>query len=176
MKRNKLGQYASHKPFTILGIAWIVGMLTMIILGSQVKVEYEFISPIPADTFILKEVTITPTEKCDYADCWVRKYSVLFGGTHAEITRTKALVHYLLYRESGYGSNKSCGDGGKACGPLQFHKGTWEANRQRMIDAGIVSEIGDRTDMRQAIETTAWMIAQGQENQWGPYLRGDIKL
>lgn len=86
------------------------------------------------------------------------------------------MLHFLLLREQNYGGSKNCGDSGLACGPLQFHEGTYERNRKDMIDKGFVNDIGSRHDMSDAIETTAYMISIGQENQWGPVARGEIKL
>jgi hypothetical protein len=110
-------------------------------------------------------------------DEMVDKYSDKYGSSKWLKLRTKALIHYLLLRESAYGSTTNCGDHGLACGPMQFHAATYTANRQRMMKLALVDHMGSRLDMEDAIETATWMIAvKGQEKQWGPVLRGEIKL
>jgi hypothetical protein len=109
-------------------------------------------------------------------DQMVDKYSKKYGKTTYSQNRLKALTHYLLLREQNYGGSDACGDSGLACGPMQFHAGTYTANRQRMIDKKLVDHMGSRLDMEDSIETAIWMFSIGQENQWGPYYRGEIKL
>lgn len=109
-------------------------------------------------------------------DEMVDKYADKYGKTQSYKNRTKALLHFLLYREAGYGSNKNCGDSGLACGPLQFHEPTYQGYRKIMIKEGHVDHVGSRLNMEDAIETCAWAVNDGREEAWGPYMRGEIKL
>lgn len=109
-------------------------------------------------------------------DEMVHKYATKYGKTRYEQNRLKALTHFLLLREQNYGGSDNCGDSGLACGPLQFHEGTYTANRKTMIKKGLAQEMGSRLDMENAIDTAIYMFSIGQEKQWGPYLRGEIKL
>ena len=118
-------------------------------------------------------VAPTPTPKVDdLVDTYAKKY----GNTTYRQNRTKAMLHFLLLREQNYGGSTNCGDGGKACGPLQFHEPTYIAYRKIMINRGLVTELGSRLDMENAIETAAWAINDGRESAWGPVARGEIKL
>jgi hypothetical protein len=109
-------------------------------------------------------------------DLLVNEYATKYGKTLSDKHRIKVLVHFLLYREAGYGTNPNCGDSGKACGPLQYWEGTWNRMRGQMKRQGYIHEIGSRMDMEQSIETTAWAIANGHENEWGPISRNEIKI
>jgi hypothetical protein len=109
-------------------------------------------------------------------DTMVHDYSYKYGKTSYERNRIKAMLHYLLLREQNYGGSEACGDGGKACGPLQFHEPTYISYRKIMIKRGLVNDMGSRLDMEDAIETTAWAIADGRERAWGPIARGEIQL
>ena len=139
--------------------------------------SYKVISPIPKSYIVeAKEnvyITLPPKET---VDTWVDKYANKYGTTPSQINRIKVLLHFLLLKEAGYGSNKNCGDSGLACGPLQFHEPTYKGFRKIMMQKGLVKEMGSRLDMENAIETTAWAISDGRENNWGPVLRGEIKL
>jgi len=109
-------------------------------------------------------------------DSMVDLYSMRYGKTKWEQLRTKTMIHYLLLREAAYGNTKTCGDNGLACGPLQYHDATYLSFRKIMIERGLITDIGSRWDMEDSIETTAWAINDGRENNWGPILRGEIKL
>lgn len=111
--------------------------------------------------------------KAPMVDTWVALYSDKFGRTLSEKNHTKELLHCLLYNESGYGYNKGYGDSGLAGGPLQYHQSTWDGFRKIMLKRGLITEIGDRENMEQAIETTAWAIIDGRSLNWGPVYRGD---
>src|SRR3990167_8683072 len=103
-------------------------------------------------------------------DSWVSEYSEKYGKTNSQRNHIKVLLHCLLFRESGYGSNKSHGDGGLAGGPLQFHQPTWNQFRKLM---GV--ERGSRYDMESSIQTTAWALANNRGDNWGPILRQECK-
>lgn len=110
-------------------------------------------------------------------DRWVDIYcSKYFKGNQYSINRCKALTHFLLLREQNYGGSTNCGDSGLACGPMQFHAGTYTKNRKDMIKKGLTKKLGSRENMENAIETAIYMFSIGQEKQWGPVLRGEIKL
>lgn len=137
--------------------------------------------------YVTKPQTINPcadtgcSVKVVYADEFkvdelVDTYSHKYGRTSYERNRIKALLHYLLLREQNYGGSDACGDGGKACGPLQFHEPTYISYRNIMIKKGLVKDMGSRLNMKDAIETTAWAISDGREKAWGPVFRGEIKI
>jgi len=129
------------------------------------------ISPCPDDgcAFISYETPKT-------IDTLVDMYANRYGKTAWTKLRTKTILHYLLLREAAYGNTKTCGDSGLACGPLQFHDATYISFRQIMIERGLTTKIGSRWDMEDSIETAAWAINDGRENNWGPIARGEIKL
>lgn len=122
---------------------------------------------------VYAEETLSDYQKIDR---WVDIYSEKYGKTRYEINRLKALTHYLLLREQNYGGSTNCGDSGLACGPMQFHAGTYTKNRNDMIKKGLTKKIGSRENMENAIETAIYMFSIGQEKQWGPVLREEIKL
>lgn len=104
-------------------------------------------------------------------DTWVGDYVDLYFNKPSERSEMRMIMHCLLNRESVHGNNKGYGDNGKAGGPLQFHQPTWNAYRQIMIDRGIITDTGDRHDMKQAIHTAVWAIKDGRGLAWGPILR-----
>lgn len=117
----------------------------------------------------------TPTPPPDI-DKLVDTYSKKYGNSRYESNAIKVKLHFLLLKEQNYGGSTNCGDGGKACGPLQFHAPTYTAYRKLMIKKGLVTDMGSRLDMDNAIETTAWAISDGREQSWGPIARGEIKI
>ncbi|TVL99545.1 MAG: hypothetical protein CV087_17450 [Candidatus Brocadia sp. WS118] len=145
----------------LIGI-WLKPLTPHLFVSPPVKTITEAYTPTP-----------TPTPKVDDL---VDTYSKKYGKTPYKANRTKALLHFLLLREQNYGGSNNCGDSGKACGPLQFHAGTYQGYRKIMMDKGLVSDMGSRLDMEDAIETTAWAINDGRESAWGPVARGEIKL
>lgn len=108
--------------------------------------------------------------------CWVVKYATKYTNNVYDRSVMIAKLHFLLSKEAKHGNVKTCGDNSKACGPLQFWAQTWVRMRTQMLNKGLITEIGDRTNMEQAIETTAWAISTGHEKEWGPILRKEIKL
>ena len=109
-------------------------------------------------------------------DRWVDIYCDKYEISQYRMNRCKALTHFLLLREQNYGGSTSCGDSGKACGPMQFHEETYIRNRKDMIKKGLTKEMKSRLDMESAIETAIYMFSIGQEKQWGPIARGEIVL
>jgi len=79
----------------------------------------------------------------------------------------------LLRNETGHGMDKSCGDGGRACGVVQFWKDTYVSYRRIMIGRGLVKHIGSRMNPEDAIETMIWAFSDGRGRAWGPFLRGE---
>ncbi len=59
---------------------------------------------------------------------------------------------------------------------MQFHEETYVRNRKDMMKKGLVLGMGSRLDTEDAIETAIYMFSIGQENQWGPVKRKEIKL
>lgn len=160
--------------FTWLGIVWLMFMLGLVVAGSSLKVEYTFISPLTDNPIEVKEAKASDT--CNDIDCWIDEYSNKYGKTTDEKQKIKVKLHFLAYKESKYGLSETCGDSGKACGPLQFWEPTWQGYRKIMLEDNLITEIGSRLDMEQALETTAWAISTGRENSWGPLLRKEIRL
>lgn len=107
-------------------------------------------------------------------DLWVGNYTDRYFESRAQRSEVRALLHCLLNRESKHGADSGHGDGGKAGGPLQYHQPTWESYRKLMIKEGLVTEIGSRYDMEQAIHTTVWAISTNRAKAWGPVYR-DMK-
>ena len=175
--KHTRGQFANTKHYPSLGIVYLLILAGFLIAGSRVEVKYEFISPLVDGTFNTSVPQVKAAEPvCGEIDCWIDKYANKFGATTDEKQQIKVKLHFLAYRESRYGLSEGCGDSGKACGFTQFWAGTWTANRKRMLDKGLITEIGDRLNVEQAIETTAWMLSIGQDNQWGPLKRQEIEL
>ena len=158
--------------YTLLGVIWLLAITTFVILHSTIKVEYEFLSPVgEAQAIENYKLEVAKAQTCEDVDCWVDQYAHQYAKNPAEANRIKVMLHFLLYKESMYGVNTNCGDGGLSCGPLQFHQSTWERMRNQMGEP-----IGDRFDMETSIATTAWAIATGHELEWGPILRQEIQI
>lgn len=148
---------------------WFMVSMTLIVAHF---ITPSIISPCPETGCFVKTVYADEQKVDILVDTYANKY----GTTPYAKNRTKALIHYLLLREQNYGATTACGDSGLACGPLQFHEATYIAFRKSMIKKGFVSSVGSRLNMKDAIETTAWAIANGREKEWGPVMRGEIKI
>jgi len=175
MKRIQ-GKYQPTRHFPYLGYAYLAILLALIVAGSRVEVKYEFISPLVDGTFNTSVTKVEAKEVCGEIDCWIDKYANKFGKTTDEKQQIKVKLHFLAYRESRYGLSEGCGDSGKACGFTQFHEPTWQGYRKIMLKDNLITEIGSRLNVEQAIETTAWAISDGRETAWGPIKRSEIKL
>jgi hypothetical protein len=145
-------------------------ILILILAIIAYKMQPKVISMIP-DKIVYAEEPKSLT-----IDEMVDKYSKQFGKTRWEQNRFKAMTHYLLLREQNYGGSNAMGDNGLAGGPMQFHAGTYTANRQRMIDKGLTDHMGSRFDMEDSISTAIYMFSLKQEKQWGPVARNEIIL
>lgn len=171
MTRRRTNKYLRYLTAT-LWISFLFAIYFGVKIGSS---PVSFIDPISAHASYNIYPTPTPTYLPPEADVLVAKYAQRYGSTPSEVNHIKVLLHCLLFRETGYGSNKGHGDNGKAGGPLQFHQPTWDSYRKIMQQRGLVTEIGSRYDMAQAIETTAWAISDGRAKAWGPVLRGECR-
>jgi len=120
--------------------------------------------------------SLSPTPRPETVDDLVTKYADRYGSSIDEKAKIKVMLHFLLYRESRYGRDTGCGDGGKACGPAQFWQETYVALRTEMITKGLTTELGSRENMHDAIQTTAYALSTGRAVAWGPILRKEIKL
>lgn len=147
-----------------LGIVlFCIGILAMAALLPSVD-RTQLLSPVPA-------IVVRAGRPVPGIDTWVDVFALKFAKSKAQYGLIKARAHCLLYKETGYGSNKGFGDGGKAGGILQFHEPTYIGFRKIMMAQGLVKEIGSRMNQKDAIETTMWAIANGRELNWGPVLR-----
>lgn len=138
------------------------------------------VSPTPTPTIEPKEEIVEkPVEKLVIyqensdmtSDELVGFYVDEYFNNASQRSEMRMIMHCLLHRESRHDSDKTHGDGGRAGGPLQFHSPTWEGYRRKMIDEGLVIEIGSRYDLEQAIHTTVWAIKNHRSLAWGPILR-----
>ena len=170
-----------HTPTTktqkILFVIVVLTICYWILRATATKV----ISPCPSDgchNVSIRTVVVieTPPVIGDEVDAWVDKYATIYTSNVIQKNYTKAMIHFLLFKESKYGEDKRYGDGGLAGGPLQFHEATYIDYRKHMIQEGLTASLGSRLDMENAIETLAWAINNDRENAWGPVARGEIKL
>ena len=158
-------RYQHEKWFLSLVLVWVLAGIYFYVTYTPV------ISPCPNEC----KNAITKMKPLS-ADQWVDIYSMKYGKSKWSQLRTKALLHFMLLRESAYGNTKSCGDSGLACGPLQFHEETYISYRKIMASRGLSVAIGSRLDLEDSIECAAWAINDGRENAWGPVARGEIIL
>lgn len=161
----------------VSGAFLLAGMVIPLGPDSNTKLlqQFEF-GQYPA-LVVAAEVSVSGIEtKQLTVDEMVDKYSKKYGVDRYGQNRLKALTHYLLLREQNYGGSTKCGDDGMACGPMQFWEGTYNRNRKDMIRKGFVTDMGSRHDLEDSIETAIYMFSIGQEKQWGPVLRGEIKI
>lgn len=149
---------------------WMVATLCLLGVIFFIKTQPAIISPL-ADSPVCS--SIGPPKTADYL---VDFYSSRYGKNRWDKLVIKVKLHFLLLKESAYGGTKSCGDGGLACGPLQYHLPTWFGFRKIMLAQRLITEIGNRENLEQSIETTAWAIANGRELNWGPLARKEIIL
>lgn len=130
-------------------------------------------TPVLATTTLLESSNTpktTPTKTKSY-DEYVGEFTDQLFNDKGRQSEVRMIMHCLLYRESKHGLSKGLGDNGMAAGPLQYWEDTWTRMRKAMIKDGIVSEIGTRFDLKEAIRTTIYAIKQGWGKEWGPILR-----
>lgn len=115
------------------------------------------------------ETTPAPTIAPDDMSVYISQAVQEFLPTHK--SEGLMIMHCLAHRENGHAANRNCGDQGAACGPFQFHQGTFEGYRKLMIKEGLATEVSDRYNKLESARTTAWAIANGRALAWGPILR-----
>jgi hypothetical protein len=125
--------------------------------------NYPYTSPLP----------ITPTPIIMYQmvmnqDTWIGEYADQYATPKRNASYLRYQLHCLAHKENNHHANNNKGDSGLASGMYQFHQATWLGFRKIMMQKGLITEIGNRDNDRQAIETTAWALANGRENNWGP--------
>jgi hypothetical protein len=150
-------------------LALLILFITLAIIVNRSKKP--LITPIATKVHAYKVKEEVFVENLDY---WVGKYTDKYFETNTRRSEVRMLMHCLLHRESGHQAhdeNGPHGDSGKAGGILQFHQPTWEGYRKKMMNAGLVEEIGSRYNPEQAIETTVWAISTGRAYAWGPVAR-----
>ena len=107
-------------------------------------------------------------------DIWIFQYATQFQ--KPEIGKSVSLLRYqlacLAHKENGYHANNNCGDGGLACGMYQYHPETYTGFRKIMMSEGLTDHVGSRLNDQDAIQTTAYALTHGLENNWGPIARG----
>lgn len=143
----------------------------------SVKAQSELISARPSGLIVethTVEIPFYSDDELMQASVWTAEAVEEFIDTPYKQSEALMIMHCLLHMESGHTplqEDDTHGDGGRAGGSLQFHQGTWDGFRKIMVDQGLAEEIGSRYDMKEAIRTTVWAIADGRANNWGPILR-----
>lgn len=199
--RNRSGRYASKSgrwvalplltAIVLVGAYfWVSGNPTdpTKLWGIVPKIkaeELELLSPIPTsspNTTPKPTATPTPTPIASKylqgrldpgtQDVWIGVYADKFATKKISSSKLRYQLHCLAHKENGHSANNKCGDNGNACGMYQFWAETWQRMRGQMLKKGLITEIGDRWNDQQAIETTAYAITHGMEKEWGPILRG----
>ncbi len=158
-----------------------IGILVIIstfYIGTS-KETYSLISPIAhAQTAgssaelletIVNTPTPTPVPQIEMMDIWIGKYVDMFAKTDAEKSKWRYYMHCIANHESSHHYNKKDGDDGLAHGLMQFHHATYVEYRTRLMDRGLVSNMGSEYDDEDAIETMAFAISQGAIGDWGTY-------
>lgn len=134
----------------------------------------EIVSPLPYTEQVLVEVPVFFEREGQ--DFWIDRYARKYATHKKNWSYLKYQLHCLANKESTHHENKGTGDHGLADGLYQYHASTWVNFRKIMIQEGLVDEIGDLHNDRQAIETTAWALADNRDNNWGPIVnRGECK-
>lgn len=152
-----------------LRILWIAVFVLVGIIVC-IKTQPQIISPLGESPVCL---TYQAPKTIDYL---IDYYSNKYGKSPWDKLTTKVKLHFLLLRESVYGTNKNCGDSGLSCGPMQFRASTYANYRAKMLKLGLVTDMGSLWDLENSIDTAAYIISVGGQNNWGPILRQEIKL
>jgi hypothetical protein len=148
-------------------VLWIIVLILFIVYyGWREKHPEPVISPLASPVYAEKETIDMIIDDC------AQKYT----SNVSQKSRMKAIIHFLLYKESKHGADKQMGDGGLAGGPMQFHEPTYSEYRKIMMQKGLVISMGSRFSIKDSIETAVWAIANGRGNAWGPLKRGEISL
>ena len=189
MRTNKNVTLPKWKLDVLASIGFIAGVFFGIMLSqiqsvrqghadwvnSQYRMDagvgYEFLSPVPSES--LSEATPsgkTINNVVEYTQIALKHLPKYYPEVR-EQSKIMPVFSCLLRNEAGHGMNKSCGDGGRACGVVQFHEPTYIRNRRDMMKKGLAEYMGSRMDPDNAIETMIYMFSIGQGNQWGPFFR-----
>jgi hypothetical protein len=154
-----------YKVLTVaLGVALMFGWMKR-----EMEVSAEMVHPQPWRTeYVEKHIEVI--KEGENIDGWIGKYADKYATTKKPSSYLRYQLHCLANKESGhrYDDHKKCGDGGLSCGIYQYREGTWKMFRNKMLKAGLITEIGTLWNNQQAVETTAWALANGYENHWGP--------
>ena len=151
-----------------IALTTVAMVLVVVLLKKPQNEPKAIISPLVNKT-CAKEIIYREKENID---TWIDKYAKKYSKSKTQESRLKYQLHCLAYFETKHNAFKTCGDSQKACGLYQYHLNTWISFRKIMIKKGLIDEIGDRFNVKQAIETTAWALSDGRINNWGPAKRG----
>jgi hypothetical protein len=180
--RTRKGRFAISARGARICVAILIALALLVIKGYCDRKEFKYVSPVPEGYIYEPKPVYAAVPDQGSEDPWPDDYSFLVETYAQKYAKTKQQklyltyqLHCLLRKESFYYENKGHGDGGLAGGVLQYHQATWNAFRNEMIRKGLVKEVGSRYDVEQAIETTAYALANGKENHWGPVARGECR-
>lgn len=137
-------------------------------LGASLALAKENVKTVTVEKIEIREV-----DNGNTIDELVDRYSRKFTKNPGGYSLMKSTLHCLLYFETKHTAANGRGDGGLASGPLQFHQQTYVNFRKIMIKRGLTDHIGDRDNLEDAVETTAWALSDGRGMNWGPILRGE---
>jgi len=169
------------KAKTYLTILGLLGFMVIVALigknfKNQENITAHYFNASQSYAQQVKEIKAL-TKDSNSQDIWIFQYATQFQ--RPELGKTVSLLRYqlacLAHKENGYHSNDHCGDGGLACGMYQYHPGTYTGFRKIMIAQGLTDHIGSRLNDQDAIQTTAWALTHGHEEDWGPILRGECQ-
>jgi hypothetical protein len=154
--------------FKVLAVALLVALAFGWVKRS-IEVSAEMVHPQPHNVIVVDK-PITVIKEAANIDTWIGKYADKYANDKKNTSYLRYQLHCLANKESGhrYNDHRKCGDGGLSCGLMQFREGTWKSFRSKMMKLGLVSEIGSLWNNEQVVETTAWALANGYENHWGP--------
>ena len=155
-----------------LSFAVVVLLFTLFRLG-VLSVRPVLLSPLPDNRYEVvstKEIVMYREEN---ADTWIDRYAYEYTQTKEEAEYLKFQLHCLYWKEARNGMSDAKGDGGRAAGPMQFHRGTYVAMVGQMMSEGLRDDAGSRLDVHDSIQVAAWAISLGEGKQWGPILRGE---
>lgn len=181
--RDSRGRFTDRQLAQCLRMLALAGFIVFWLLVSAYSrtQDQPLISPIPeaeAKTTFTSRI-ISEAEAEEFTRQAIPNMVEMAANKYAKDTKQRNhlvyQLHCLLKHESNYGENKGFGDGGRAGGILQFHEPTYARMRNQMIKSGEATEFGSRMSASNAIETTAWALANGRGNEWGPVKRGTCR-
>ena len=98
----------------------------------------------------------TPATVRREIDYWCKEYHFPYP----------TLMKWLANKESRYGQDKRCGDGGKACGLYQWHYSTWKEFQKKFNRYDL-----DWNNNRDQIVMTILALKHGYWYRWGTLAR-----